>query len=99
MNTEFQNPPDDEDEMLPYKPQGPKAEIAREGTLTIRKQEGHCILELAKGPGPQNMVWTQSAGSEMDDALEKARKVWKFSSCVPVRQEEEIEVWTVIFND
>ena len=71
----------------------------KEATLTLLKKEGHCIMELSRGPGPQNMVWTQSAGNELDDALEKARKVWKFSSCKPVSRTKDVEVWLVEFND
>jgi len=73
--------------------------IAKEARLTLRKKEGHCILELASAPGPQNMVWTQSAGNELEDAMERAKRVWKFADCVPVSQTEETEVWTVTFRD
>ncbi len=97
--TEFQHPPDEDEVIIPKSAMMPQEGPSKEATLTLRKKEGHCILELARAPGPQNMVWTQNAGSELDDALEKARKVWKFSSCVAVSQEEETEVWTVTFSD
>lgn len=96
--TEYQRPPEDEDvTVTTTEPQqyGP----TKEATLTLRRKEGHCILELSRGPGEQNMIWTQSAGNELEDAFQKAKNVWKLAECVPVSRTKYTEKWTVKFEN
>lgn len=65
----------DLDEDLPPAGRGPQPEGRRASEVLIEKKEGHCIM--TRDAGHPSSIWTQSAGDEMDDALEKAKRLWK----------------------
>ena len=93
--TEFQHPPEEKDSTQ----DPPDYRPTKESFLTLRKKDGHCIMELSRGLGSQDMIWTQSAGNELEDALQKAKTIWKLGECVPISRTKQTEKWKVKFTD
>ena len=68
------------------------------GVLILYKREGHVKMSLQIGPDHNNLVWSESAGNELDDALEKALRIWKPASHEPVSITPDKEKYGLVFR-
>ena len=102
MLSEPVNLPDDEEDEDKIRIREPQPERSKEGTLTLTQKEGYIRLSMRFSPCVHDTEGGQSAGAEMDLALDRARRLWPFFEPVrraPVEgQDPGVEIWDVKFT-
>jgi hypothetical protein len=90
---------DDDDFGLPKS--APRPEVPKAGFLTLQQREGYVYMALQH---PDNYVeHAQSLGFELDDAMAKAKAMWKISDpvlvyCHCLKEGRKEQRWRIIFR-